>query len=172
MYYIVYTFYMKDDEKMKKIIAIAMCLTLMVVSFVITFADADATITIATIDGPIAAGEEIAIPVTITEWANAYATIEFEFDYDAALLKIDSIEASETDFSGSMSASNVDTNMLSLICNPSSERQANKVLGGEVCILYFTALADIDASTAITFASIEVNGYAVANISEMTLDRT
>ena len=143
---------------MKKLLAIAMCLALMVTSMVTVSADVDATITIATVDGPFAAGDEVAIPVTITEWANAYATIEFTLEYDDTLLELDAIEPSETDFGGAMSASN--GNKFGLVCNPSSDRQAKKLLGGEVCVIYFYAATDINESTVVNFSVVTVNGYA------------
>ena len=141
---------------MKKLLAFAMCLALMLTSFVFVHADADATLTIGTVNGPFKAGDEIAIPVNITEWANAYGTIELIFEYDATLLKLDALEASEDDFGGAMSASNVETNQFSLVCNPSSERQANKVLGGEICVMYFIAVTDINVSTSVGIVGLGV----------------
>ena len=143
---------------MKKSLAIIMCLALMLTSMVFVSAEADAIITIGTVEGPIKAGEEVAVPITITEWANAYGTIEFELSFDKTLLKIDGIEASETDFSGAMGAG--DDKRFALICNPSSKKQAAKVSGGEVAVAYFIAVTDIDVDTTIEFASIKVMGYA------------
>ena len=140
---------------MKKFLALAMCLAVMMTSFVFVSAEADATITVELVDGPFAAGDEVAIPVTITEWANAYATIELEFQYDDALLELDVIEQSE--FSGAMGASN--GGKFSLICNPSSDRQASKLLGGEICVAYFYATTDITNSTTVKVTA-AVKGYA------------
>ncbi len=151
---------------MKKLLAIAMCLALMVTSFVTASADVDATITIATVEGPIAAGEEVALSVNITEWANAYATIEFTLEYDEALLELDAVEASEDDFGGAMVAYN--DGKFALICNPTTDRQANKLLGGEVCVIYFYAATDINESTVVEFAEISVKGYAQGKTDNWT----
>ncbi|MBR4282239.1 MAG: hypothetical protein IKT35_00830, partial [Clostridia bacterium] len=113
--------------------------------------------TVGTINGVISAGEEIAIPVNISKWANAYAILELKFDYDETLLKLNSINQSE--FNGFSSASNIDTGMFSLVCNPSNEEKANKLLGGEVCVAYFTATKDITVSTPIRVTA-NVSGYA------------
>ncbi|MBR4282956.1 MAG: hypothetical protein IKT35_04500, partial [Clostridia bacterium] len=119
-------------------------------------ASADATVTVGTVKGPFAAGDEVAIPVNITEWANAYATIELTFSYDEALLTLDAVEASETGFSGAMAATS--GKKFSLICNPSSDRQAEKLLGGEICVAYFYAAVDnLDAATVTVSAT--VKGY-------------
>ncbi|MBR2152798.1 MAG: hypothetical protein IJ944_05915 [Clostridia bacterium] len=151
---------------MKKLLAIAMCLALMVTSFVTASADVDATITIATVEGPIAAGEEVALSVNITEWANAYATIEFTLEYDEALLELDAVEASEDDFGGAMAAYN--DGKFALVCNPTSDRQAKKLLGGEVCVIYFYAATDINESTVVEFAEISVKGYAQGKTDNWT----
>ncbi|MBR2152799.1 MAG: hypothetical protein IJ944_05920 [Clostridia bacterium] len=150
---------------MKKILALAMCLALMMTSFVFVSAEADATITVGTVEGPFAEGEEVAIPVDITEWANAYAVIELEFEYDAKFLELDAIEKSDSDFGGAMAASN--ENKFSLICNPSSQKQANKVLGGEVCIVYFYAAADIEYSIPVKVTAV-VKGYAQGETDNWT----
>ncbi|MBR2152800.1 MAG: hypothetical protein IJ944_05925 [Clostridia bacterium] len=123
---------------------------------ILTTASADTTITVATIEGPFAVGDEVAIPVTITEWANAYATIELTFSYDETLLELDAIEKSETDFSGAMAATS--GKKFSLICNPSSDRQANKLLGGEICVAYFYSLVNDLENTTVTVTA-TVKGY-------------
>lgn len=151
---------------MKKTLAFAMCLALVLTSFVFVSAEADATLTVGTIDGPFAAGDEVAIPVTITEWANAYATIELEILYDDILFELDAVEPSESDFGGAMAASN--GNLFSLVCNPSSDRQANKVLGGEVCVIYFYATTDITRSTTVT-VNAAVKGYAYGKDDNWTV---
>ncbi|MBR4282581.1 MAG: hypothetical protein IKT35_02595, partial [Clostridia bacterium] len=156
---------------MKKLLAFVLCLALMMTSLVFVSADADATLTVATVEGPFFAGEEVTIPVTITEWANAYATIELTFDYDETLLELDAIEASEDDFSGSMSASNTETNQFSLICNPSSDKSAKKLLGGEICVAYFVAAADITESIAINVTA-AVKGYAQGKDDNWTQTKT
>ncbi|MBR4282973.1 MAG: hypothetical protein IKT35_04585, partial [Clostridia bacterium] len=106
---------------------------------------ADAIATVATVNGPFKAGDEIAIPITISEWANAYATIKLEVFYDDALLSVDAIEASETDFEGALGSGGL--KKFALIMAPSSERQAEKLKSGEICVVYFVALADIEETT-------------------------
>ncbi len=118
----------------------------------------DTTITIATVNGPFAEGDEVAVPVTIGDWANAYATIAIELDYDETLLELDAIEPSDTDFGGALSSSN--GNKFSLIAAPANDRAAQKVDGGEFCIAYFYALTDINEATTITLtADRKVTGY-------------
>ncbi|MBR2152801.1 MAG: hypothetical protein IJ944_05930 [Clostridia bacterium] len=149
---------------MKKILAFAMCLALMMTSFVFVSAEASATLTVGTVEGPFSAGDEVAIPVSITEWANAYATIELEILYDDTLLMLDIAEQSE--FSGAMAASNA--NKFSLVCNPASERQANKLLGGEICVIYFYAITDIIRPTTVTVNAV-VKGYAYGKDDNWTV---
>ncbi|MBR2152948.1 MAG: InlB B-repeat-containing protein [Clostridia bacterium] len=103
---------------------------------------ADVIATVATVNGPFKAGDEIAIPVTISEWANAYATIKLEVFYDTNVLSVDAIEASETDFGGALGSGG--NKKFALIMAPSNERQAEKLKSGEVCVIYFVALTDIE----------------------------
>ncbi len=129
----------------------------------------DATITVGTVNGSISVGDEIAIPVYISNWANAYGSIEFTLDYDKTLLRIDSIEPSETDFIGAMSASN--GNKFALIATPASDRQAENLSGGEVCVVYFIALADIDESTVIGIKESVVYAYTEGKDDNWTAAR-
>ena len=140
---------------MKRILALAMCLALMLTSVVIVSADVDATLTVDIIEGPISAGEDVEVCISITDWANAYAVIELVLEYDETLLELDVIEQSE--FSGAMAATNA--NKFSLLCNPSSDRQAKKLLGGEICVAYFIAAEDITESTLVSVTA-NVKGYA------------
>ncbi|MBR4282107.1 MAG: hypothetical protein IKT35_00165 [Clostridia bacterium] len=123
---------------------------------ILTTASADATITVATVEGSFEAGQEIAIPVNISEWPNAYATIELVFSYDESLLELDAIEPSDSDFSGAMSASN--GKKFSIIGNPSSDRQAAKLLGGEICVAYFYSAVDNLEKATVSVTAI-VKGY-------------
>jgi len=117
----------------------------------------DVTATVATIKSTFKAGDEIAIPVTITEWSNAYAYITVSLPtYDETLLKFDGFETSSTDFSGALG--DYGTNGFALIASPSSDRAAEKLKGGEVCIIYFIALADITESTEISVV-VKASGY-------------
>ncbi|MBR4282691.1 MAG: hypothetical protein IKT35_03145, partial [Clostridia bacterium] len=143
---------------MKKILAVILCLMLVATSSVIAFAEpaVDATITVATVEGPFAAGDEVAIPITVTEWANAYGGFKLEVLYDDTVLKFDYMEKSSTDFGGSLCTTN--GNKLSLVASPSSDRQAEKVDGGEICVVYFVAAKDITESTVVT-VNATVLGY-------------
>ncbi len=144
---------------MKRIIAIALCLMIMVTSFATINASADtadATITVGTVAGPIAAGDEVAIPITISDWSNAYATIKFDVQYDANVLELDTIEPSDVDFSGGLASTN--NNKYGLIASPSSDRQAQKLDGGEICVVYFYAINDITEATTVTLTC-DVTGY-------------
>ena len=126
-------------------------------------ASADATITVATVKGPFAAGDEVAIPVTITEWANAYATIELEFAYDSSLLTLDAVEPSDSGFSGAMAATS--GKKFSLICNPSTPKQADKLKGGEICVAYFYAAVDNLQEATVT-VSAAVKGHTNGEADE------
>ncbi len=140
---------------MKRLLAIAMCLALVLTSFVFASADTvDATITVVSVDGPVAEGDEVAIAIEISEWSNAYATIALELVYDESLLELDAIE--QTGFSGALSSGN--ENKFSLIAAPSSDRAAKKVAGGEICVAYFYAATDINTSTPVDLI-VKVNGY-------------
>ncbi|MBR4282387.1 MAG: hypothetical protein IKT35_01590, partial [Clostridia bacterium] len=119
--------------------------------------DYEAVITIDTIKGAFVAGDEIAIPVTISDWANAYGCIEFELNYDKNVLQLDAIEASEICFSGAMTA--VNENRFGLIAVPTSNNQASNLMGGQVCVAYFTALTDIVEDTTINFSYVKAYGY-------------
>jgi len=117
----------------------------------------DVIATVATVDGPFSAGDEIAIPVTVTNWANAYATIDVSMPtYDGSLLEFDGFDSSATDFGGSMASSG--SNGFALIASPSSKKQADKLLGGEVCVMYFYAVVDIEESTTVS-VKVKANGY-------------
>ena len=81
------------------------------------------------------AGDEIGIPITISEWENAYAAIKIDVIYDETILELDSLEASSTDFGGATTASN--GNEIGFLAAPSSDKQAAKVDGGEICVANF-----------------------------------
>ncbi|MBR4283030.1 MAG: InlB B-repeat-containing protein, partial [Clostridia bacterium] len=130
----------------------------------------EATVTVATIKGSFKAGDKIAIPVTITEWANSYAYITVSVpEYNTSLLRFDGFEESDTGFQGAM----VDygNNGFVLIAAPSTSSAASKLRGGEVCILNFTALAELRAPVAVS-VEVEANGYAYGAEDEWTTDRS
>ncbi len=116
---------------------------------------ADATATVETVKGPFKAGDVIAIPVTITDWENAYASIALEVFFDETLLSLEVIEVSETDFSGALSSGGA--KKFALIMAPSTATAAAKLVGGEVCVFQFVALADIE-ETDVTI-TVTANGY-------------
>jgi|GEM_PF-3175882 len=119
----------------------------------------DATATVALVQGPFAEGDEIIIPVTITEWANAYATIDVTIpEYDETLLTFDGYEGSSTDFAGAMTSSG--TKGFGLVAAPSNSREADKVMGGEVCIMYFYAATDINEDTVVS-VKVTASGYTL-----------
>jgi len=141
---------------MKKTLAIVMALALMLTCFVNVSATADVTATVETVDGPFSAGDEIALAITITEWANAYATINITMpEYDESLLEFDGFD-SGADFSGALSSSG--SLGFALVASPSSNREANKLKSGEVCVLYFIAKTDINVSTPVSVV-VTANGY-------------
>jgi len=142
---------------MKKVLAIVMALALLSTCMVFVSADADVTATVATLDGPFSAGDEIAIPVTITEWTNAYATISVSMpEYDETLLTFDGFDGG-SDFSGALNSSG--GNGFGLIASPSSDREANKLKSGEVCVMYFYAATDIEVSTTVSVV-VTAHGYS------------
>ncbi|MBR2151820.1 MAG: hypothetical protein IJ944_00855 [Clostridia bacterium] len=143
---------------MKKLLALLLCVLLIATSSVVAFAETtvDATITVATVNGPFAEGDEIAIPITITEWANAYGGFNLEVLCESKALEFDRLENSTVDFSGALST--IYENKLSLIASPSSDRQAQKVDGGEICVAYYIAAEDITESVEVT-VSATVYGY-------------
>ena len=143
---------------MKKLLALLLCVLLIATSSVVAFAETtvDATITVATVNGPFAEGDEIAIPITITEWANAYGGFNLEVLCESKALEFDRLENSTVDFSGALST--IYENKLSLIASPSSDRQAQKVDGGEICVAYFYSLVNDLENTTVTVTA-TVKGY-------------
>jgi len=145
---------------MKKALAIVMSLALLLTGMVFVSADADVTATVETVDGPFSAGDEIALAITITEWANAYATINISMpDYDESLLEFDGFD-SGADFSGALSSSG--SLGFALVASPSSNREANKLKSGEVCVMYFIAKTDINVSTPVSVV-VTANGYTTGS---------
>ncbi|MBR2152947.1 MAG: hypothetical protein IJ944_06690 [Clostridia bacterium] len=131
--------------------------------------EAEAIATIATIQNSFKAGDEILVPITITDWDNAYAYITVSIpEFDKSLLKFEGFEESEIGFAGAMVE--YGSNGFVLIASPSSNVSAEKVKGGEVCILKFVALKDIENSTTIS-ANVEANGYFFGSEDDWTLDR-
>jgi len=129
----------------------------------------EVTATVATIESSIKAGDEIIIPVTITEYANAYAYITVSVpEYDANLLEFNGFEASETDFTEALTDSG--SNGFALIAVPSNDTSAAKLTGGEVCVMKFTALEDINQDVAVS-VTVKANGYAFGSEDHWTVDR-
>lgn len=119
----------------------------------------DVTATVATVEGIFSAGDEIAIPITIGEWANAYATIDITMPvYDETYLTFDGFELSADNFGGALNASGPAG--FALIASPSSEREALKVDGGEVCVMYFVAKTDIVEDLTVSVV-LTARGYSV-----------
>ena len=130
---------------------------------------AEATATVATVEKALKAGNEISVPVTVTNWDNAYAYITVSVpEFDASLLKFNGFEESQTDFAGAMVE--YGANGFVLIASPSSVASAAKVKGGEVCVLKFTALVDIKTPITIS-ANVKANGYFYGEDDNWTIDR-
>ena len=115
------------------------------------------TITIGSIEGPIAANEEIVLPVTISEWSNAYKKIEIVVDYDSSLLELDAIMISKNNFNGA--SFDYRKNKFTIEASPLSENQAQKVDGGEFCTIHFFANTYFEDATNVTLTA-KIVGYS------------
>jgi len=129
----------------------------------------EATATISTVKGAYKTGDKIAIPITITNWSKSYAYITVSMPtFDTSVLQFDGFEASETGFQGAYTDSG--TNGFVLIAVPANSTAASKIRGGEVCVMYFTALKNIRTPVTIS-AVVKANGYAYGAEDTWNVDR-
>jgi len=104
--------------------------------------------TVSSVDGPIAAGEEVKFDVIFSEYANGYAGISLnDIVYDSNLLEFVGFEETN-EFQGAMFV--YGDELASMIAIPFSAEDAANVSGGKFTTLVFRAKTDISTSTGVS----------------------
>ncbi|MBR4283028.1 MAG: hypothetical protein IKT35_04865 [Clostridia bacterium] len=129
----------------------------------------ESTATVSTVESSFKKGEIITVPVTISQYDNAFAYITVSApEYDTSLLRFEGFEASGTDFQGALTDSGDDEFVL--IATPTDETSASKLVGGEVCVMKFVALENTNKDTTVSVV-VKANGYAYGSEDNWTKDR-
>lgn len=129
-------------------------------------ASVNSTAEISKVTSSVRSGDLLRFSVVVSHYENGYATLLVDnLSYDRSRLEFMGFEPSQKDFLGSLSSST--SSEFALLASPTGDASANRVNGGECCVLVFKAKTDISDNSKVS-ARVTANGYTKGKADNWT----